>query len=345
MNHTLRTFAFLPVLTTLAAAQDDSPATAAAGPAHKLSVEAKVGAKAPFRADYVQKQIIAAMNRETETKLVTDYDVEVLAAEKDGSLKVKLTWQRIQGSLSSPMGGAVEFDSAAKDPGSDDPMLGGVVEAFVGMVGKSVELKIGADGQVADRKPVTDLVASLAENVDGMGRMVMQGLLSDTAISAQAQVFGAYPKEAIAVGGSWKHSDKTGGRGGMKMKSDVAIKLAALDADTCCTTVSGTINIDKSKAANASVESDDDPQAAMMHSMMAEATIENGKVTGETVVERKDGMVRASSNSIAMDIAMPNPMGGDEPFIVKIEQTTKIARRGAAEKTAEKTEKAARPGK
>lgn len=343
MNHTLRTFAFLPVLSALAAAQDDSPATtAAAGPAHKLSVQAKVGAKAPFRADYVQKQIIAAMNRESETKLVTDYDVEVLAVEKDGSLKVKLTWQRIQGSLSSPMGGAIEFDSAAKDPGSDDPMLGSVIEAFVGMVGKSVELKIGADGQVADRKPVTDFVASLAESVDGMGRMVMQGLLSDTAISAQAQVFGAYPKEAIAVGGSWKHSDNTGGRGGMKMKSDVAIKLAGLDADTYSTTVSGTINIDKSKTANASADADDDPQAAMMQSMMADATIENGKVTGETVVERKDGMVRASSSSVAMEIAMPNPMGGDEPFIVKVEQTTKIARRIDAEK---KTEKAAKPGK
>lgn len=342
MNHTLRTFAFLPLLTTLAAAQDDSPATtAAAGPAHKLSVQAKVGAKAPFRADYVQKQIIAAMGRETETKLVTDYDVEVLAAEKDGSLKVKLTWQRIQGSLSSPMGGAIEFDSSAKDPGSDDPMLGGVVDAFVGMVGKSVELKIGADGQVVDRKPVTDLVTTVSASVDGMGRMVMQGLLSDTAISAQAQVFGAYPKEAIAVGGTWKHSDTTGGRGGMKMKSDVAIKLAALDADTCCTTVSGTINIDKSKTANASVESDDDPQAAMMKNMMAEATIEHGKVTGETTVERKDGMLRSSSNSVSMEIAMPNPMGGDEPFIVKVEQTTKIARRGAEKKA----EKAAQPGK
>ncbi len=327
-------------LTSAAIAQDPAAAAPASGPAHKLAVQAKAGAKASFRNENIQKQLIAAMGRETETKLTTDYDVEVVSAGADGNTKVKLTWRRISGSLSSPMGGGVEFDSAAKDPGGDDPMLGGVIDAFLGMVGKSVELTVGADGEVTDKKPVTKLIESLTEGVDGMGRMMVQGLLSDTSIAGQAEVFGKYPTEPVAVGGTWKHENKMGGRGGMKMKSDVVVKLTALDADTCRMSVEGAIAIDKSKTAAASTDGGDDPQAEMMRKMMEDATIENGKVKGEAVVSRKDGMLQSSSNATSMDIAMPNPMGGDEPFIVKVEQTTKVSRREATADT-----KNAHPGK
>lgn len=334
MNYAQTAFALLPLLATVVgarvAAQDDAPAAKA----HKLTVQAKAGAKAGFRAESTQAQVIAAMNRETETKLVTDYDVEVLSAEADGSLKIKLTWRRLSGSLSSPMGGGIEFDSADKDAGSDDPMLGSVIDVFLSMVGKSVELTVGANGEVADRKPVVKMVESLMEGAEGMGRMMMQGLLSDSALATQAQVFGTYSKDAVAIGGTWKHEDKTGGRGGLKMKTEATVKLAAYTAETCHTTLAGTIAVDKSKTEAASTEGGDDQQAEMMRSMMAEATIENGKVSGETIVSRKDGMIQSATSTTSMEIAMPNPMGGDEPFIVKVVQTSKFARRDATAKAA-----------
>ncbi len=313
------TSCFLLLSTTLigvAAAQDG---------ARKITISPKAGTVGHFRVTEARKQIMELMGQESNNEIVTDLQVAVDEVAADGTVKATATWLRIHGTMNAPMGGEIEFDTKKPDEASDDPMFGSLVESCLALIGHKTALTFGADGKLKDKKPLKELNDKMADKLSGQAKMMLQSSFNPSVLENQVGVFGTFPTEAVATGGSWTDTKEQGARGGLSMATEFKHTLATATADAYEISTTGTIGLAPAKKGEDD-EDDEDEGAAMMRSMMRDAKIKDGKVEAQTKISRKDGLVESSLATTSMAIHMNNPMGGDEPFVVGIKQTTKVER-------------------
>ncbi|MEZ5963837.1 MAG: DUF6263 family protein [Planctomycetota bacterium] len=314
-----------------------APALTAQAHGKAIVIKPTAGARTAYRNTVTAKQVMAAFGQESTSEIVSEFTAQVDEVADDGAVKASFTWTHVRGKLGSPMGGEMEFDTAKDTEEDGTGELGSAIEACHALVGKTVTLTYGPDGKVKDRKPLVDLVDAALERAEGMGRMAIQQFISAENLEMQVSVFGTFPTEPVAVGGDWTET-REATRGGMHMRTDTTNKLDTADADSYVVSTQGKISIAPDKKAKEE-EGDDDPQVTMMKSMMREATIEASKLVGSYTVSRKDGLVSRAESDVDLTIQMPNPMGGDQPFVVKVHQKTRQER--VAEAAAGKADKKA----
>jgi hypothetical protein len=301
------------------AAQDD---------ARQRTISPKAGAEARYRSTQVQKQIMAAMDQESTNELTTDVHVKVDDVAEDGTVTATATWLRVRGKLAA-MGMEYEFDSKDPEAAADNPMFGGLAEAVAAVAGQKATLRFGPDGKIRDDQPLRDLAARAADKVTGQARMLLKNSLGPRVFEEQASVFGAFPTTPVAAGGTWTEEKDIRDRGGLPLTSEITRKLERADDEAVVVSFTGTLKMAPKAVegeAAAAAEDDDDEHAAMMQQMLRDAKIDGGKVAGETKISGKDGMLVQSRSTMNMRIEMPNVMGGDEPFVVEIEQKTTTER-------------------
>lgn len=291
--------------------------------AKKITIQPTAGTTAHFRATTSSTQTMEAMGQETTNEITADLVVQVDGIEKDGAVKATVTWLAVRGKLSSMMG-QTEFDTTKpdkSDEGGDE--LAGVIEACHALVNKKVALTFAPTGKLQDKKPLQQLVDAALEHVEGMTKMSVQGMLSENTLEGQASVFGTFPSEPVKVGGEWTDKTDIPSRGGLSMQSEITSKLDSADAAAYTVSTRGTLSMAPAKEA---AEDDGDEHMSMMRNMMREAKLDGSKLEGSYTVSRKDGMLTAANSVTNLNISMPNPMGGDQPFVVKVKQTRKLER-------------------
>src|SRR5690606_36944246 len=159
----------------------------------------------------------------------------------------------------------------------------------------------------------------------GPMKLQVQQVVAVRSLEEQASVFGRFPDEPIAPGSEWSEKLEVGDRV-LPLVRESNYKLTAADDDQVVVQCSGKVVVGKPKEDAGNDEEDDDPQVQMARAMMRDARISDGVIDGETTLSRKDGLLAASSMRVKMKLEMPNPMGGDDPFVVDVEQTSKLER-------------------
>jgi hypothetical protein len=294
-----------------------------AAPARPLTIQPTVGASMHLRTTQTSTQVIEAMGHETSSEQVTELHVAVDDVAKDGTVTATLTWLRMRGTMQSPMGGGeMEFDTAKPDE-AGDPMLEGLIEGCTALIGNKTRLTFSPDGNVKDKKPLEELADKVSEKLTGQAKMMFQGIVGMHVLEQQATVFGVFPTEPVAVGGTWTTKRDAGGRGGLNLATELTHKLSAVSDDAYEISTTGVLT---AVPATEDAGDDDDEGAAMMRNMMRDAKVKDAKITSATKISRKDGIVQSSTSATTMAIHMNNPMGGDEPFVVGVKQNSKVER-------------------
>ena len=293
--------------------------------ARKITISPKAGEVVVYRSTQTQKQTMEAMGQESINEIVTDLKVAVDEVAADGTVKVTATWLRLRGNLQSMMG-EMQFDTKKPEDAGDNPMLEGFAEGCTALINQKTVITFGPDGKLKDKKPLEELAQKLTDKLTGQAKMIFQGIVGVHVLEGQVSVFGTFPQEPVATGGTWTEKKDMGGRGGLNMQSEVTHKLASAGDDMFVIATTGTLTAVPPKEKEENDKADDDEGAAMMRNMMRDAKIKNGKVEAESKVSRKDGLLLSSTNTSQMEIHMTNPMGGDEPFVVGVKQSTKVER-------------------
>lgn len=316
------------------------PAAAAqSGAKHTLKVGAKKGAKERFVVTSSQTTVLESMGgQEQGNEQVSELEAEVLEVSEAGELTVRVTWKNVRGKMTSMMG-EMAYDSAKPETAEEDP-TGGLVGAMIALANKSVQAIVAANGEIKEVKGLKELSDEIGKSLEGPAKMMAQGAISESALKRQFSLFGSFPSEPVAVGGTWsRKDDAAANRGAMKMKVESALKLEEANAERYVISLAGKI---ESLPAEAPKEGEDEASGAMRN-MMANAKVSNGKVEGKATISRKDGMVVSSVTNTTMDITMDNPMGGDEPFKVVVKQLNKVERASAAAAARPQTKDPVRP--
>lgn len=318
--------------TTLVAFVTLSLLPAQDGKQHTISP--KAGEAVMFRHTQTATQNIEMMNQETTTETVTDLEVVIDEVKPDGTVHATATWKRIHGSLGG-MQGTTPFDTAKKD-GEDDPMFAGVVDAYHALINTKQKVVFAADGDVKELPGLDKTLAAALENVNGMAKMMLHGTLSEGAMKQQFAVFAQLPSGEMKDG-TWTRKRDSSARGGLAMVMETTHKFTAQSADGYEVGFTGKVaqTAAKEKKDEKGNDGDDDSQTQMMRNMMKEAKISDGKIDGSQKA-RKDGLIHSAMWTMSMKIEMPNPMGGDDPFVVAVKNVTKLER-VAADAKADKT--------
>ncbi|MBX3464643.1 MAG: hypothetical protein KF830_15850 [Planctomycetes bacterium] len=299
-------------------------ALAAALPAqeHDLRVAAKKGATVWIAQESKVEQTIDMGGQEMETgrHSTTILQLTVKDVDDKGLLVVETKVARIHGSMTMPMLGDIEFDSAKADPGDDDggrggmgmPSPGAMAKAQTALAGKTFVAKVGPDGKVAAIEGADDLLKPGRRG----NRMTPSPTESDLKTLVES-AFGMVPAQPTAIGGSWDHKLAEGaGMPAVSMK----LTLAKVDADSFEVTAAGTIEPPKPG------EQGDDMQRKMMESLK----ISNSKANGVQRVSRQDGFVLDAAHTVTMEATMDGPMGGEMSMQVKASTTVKRTTAAAA---------------
>lgn len=288
----------------------------------KLTINPKAGEVANYRHTQTATQTMEAMGQESTNETVTDLEVKIDEVKPDGTVHATVTWKRIRGSMGGPA--AMEFDTAKKD-GEEAPGLEGVLDAYHALVGAKQKVIYDATGDVKEVPDFQKTLEAAMANVNGMAKMMMQGTLSESAMKQQFALFATLPKDS-AKDGTWTRKRDASARGGLAMAMETTHKFASQSADGYETSFTGTVKPAPAKADEKQDGDDDEEggQMAMMRNMMKQAKVD-GKIEG-TQKAGKDGMIATSTATTSMKIEMPNPMGGDEPFVVAVKTVTKIER-------------------
>jgi hypothetical protein len=292
----------------------------------KLTINPKPGEVAMYRSTSTQVQNIEMMGQETTNETVTEIELKIDEVKPDGTIHATGTWKRVAGTLGTPMG-EVKFDTSKNDDSGDGP-LAGVADAFHALTKNKQRIVFDAMGEVKEMPDLKAAIDAAGEHLEGTTKMMMQGMFAEGAVKQQFGVFANFGAEAVKPGSTWTRKRNVGGSGGMNMAFETKHKLVEAGKDGYTMSVTGTVAKAKPDAKaekGDDAEGDDDGQAQMMRKMMEQATISNGKLEG-TQTAALDGLLKSSTSTMAMDIEMPNPMGGDEPFVVKVKTTTKLER-------------------
>jgi len=308
----------LPLLVLCAA----GPLAAQDGP-RKMTIAPEVGATGTYRSTVVQTQKMAMLGQDLRSEIVTELQVRVDEVTQDGTVKATATWHRIRGTMESAMQGTASFDT--RDPDAAFGSLGDMAEALAGITGQATQLTFGPNGKLLDRKPLDALVSKVHASLEGPMKLQVQQVVAVRSLEEQASVFGRFPDEPIAPGSEWSEKLEVGDRV-LPLVRESNYKLTAADDDQVVVQCSGKVVVGKPKEDAGNDEEDDDPQVQMARAMMRDARISDGVIDGETTLSRKDGLLAASSMRVKMKLEMPNPMGGDDPFVVDVEQTSKLER-------------------
>lgn len=302
---------------------------AAQGDAVDLRIQAKKGASVWISKHEKSENLIdvGGQSIEQAQDVTTVLQVTVKDVDDQGMLVVETKVARIHGSMTVPMLGDVEFDSAAPaDEDAEDegggfgmPTPGTLAKAQTALAGKSFVAKVGADGKVASLEGVADLLQQ------GKANPMMPGPSEDSLRSLVETAFGMVPEKPVAVGSVWErkvHEDS--GQPAVAMK----LTLAKVDADSYEVTADGKIENpkpSKDKAGNT--------RAQMMESLK----ISDSKATGTQRVSRTDGFVIEATTNVSMDATMDAGMGEAS---MSMKGTTKIQRTTAEAAMPAKTEAA-----
>jgi hypothetical protein len=275
-----------------------------------------------------QEQSIEAAGQSFDSTNVTTRTVHLTVKDVDdkGNLIVETKVVRAHGTLSIPMMGDAEFDSANGDTGDEqDGMVGGMVKSMLAPVGKSFTAKVSTLGKVVE---LMDDAKELTKATDGPG-----AIEADQLKSMVEGAFGDLPEKPTAVGAKWSNNETvTNSR--MPVQTKLEMTLAKVEADTFEITAAGTV--EKPEAKDAGSDEADDEMAAMMKSVV----MSNGKLVGSLKVSRRDGFVLESTTTTTMDIEMG---GGQMNMSMKMIQSTK--RTTEADAVPKKAEKKAEPAK
>ncbi len=107
--------------------------------------------------------------------LTFDTTWKVASVDADGTANVEQTVDRIQVSMSSPLTGAVNYDSSVDAPGTGAvwTLLGPLVN---GMLGQTFKMRISPLGAVSDIQLPEKLIANFAEQKVGQNRQTGMGI-------------------------------------------------------------------------------------------------------------------------------------------------------------------------
>lgn len=303
---------------------------------HDLRVPTKKGATVWLAQESKLSQTIDMGGQEMETgrQVTTIAQFTVTDVDDKGNLVVETKVARIHGSMTIPMMGDVEFDSAKSDAadGEEDtggfgmPSPGAIAKSQTALAGKSFVAKVGPNGKVVALEGVEEL---LQAGKNKKGNPMLPGGPNEAELRSLVEsAFGMVPEKPMAVGTSWDH--KTGDGAGT-YPSTMKLTLAKVDADAFEISAAGTVDAPKPAGEG------DDPRRKMMESLK----IGSSKIEGSQRVSRQDGFVIAVSQTMTMDAAMDGPMGGE--VSMQIQSTTTVKRTTAEAAMPAKAEAATPP--
>ncbi|MCU0864908.1 MAG: DUF6263 family protein [Planctomycetes bacterium] len=287
-----------------------------------LRTAAKKGSSVWLLQTMKQEQNIdmAGQQMEMGNNVSRTLQVTVKDVDDKGNLVVETKLVRIQGAMTMPMMGDVEFDSAAPAEGGEDEddgmggMTGQMTKAMVAGAGKTFTALVSPNGKVLE---LMDDAKELLKGSKGgaMGAGLDEGALKQMVRGA----FGDLPEKPTAVGAKWKDTDmEQDGR--MPMKRDLELALAACNDDQFEITSTGTLTQGdmKDDAGEAG-----DEQEAQAREMMKSMKLKNGKATGSLKVSRKDGFVVESNNVVSFDAEIADGPMGEMQMSIKVTTSTK----------------------
>lgn len=323
----------------------------------ELKFAPKKDAPVWFQRTVKQAQNIDLGGQEMESGGTIDwaYQVLVKSVADDGTVGLEVRIERIKGSISVPMMGDFEFDSATDKPAAGEakaededsgmgmPDFSAVGKVVAKFAGKTVKATVDAKGTVKlDEESKTMIESSVG---DGMSAgMAGQFVSVHEFESLIEESIGHRPDKALAVGEKWT-KEHTEGPQQMPMTSKVEMTLTKSDDEAFEITSAGTIDKQEAKGDKADDKGDDDDEgAAMAREMMKSMKIKNGKVVSSQRISRKDGLVLESQGTTSFDMTMDSPMGQGEMNIgMKMTHTLKRTTAAEAMATA-KPKEAAKEG-
>jgi hypothetical protein len=314
-----------------ATAQGDKPP---AGALHTLTLHPKAGTKVQYAAHSESSSDIdmggqaMSMNHDLRHTFV----LEVLEVDKEGKLKLKVTFEKASGKIGLPTGQQIDFDSTKKPDGDgeDGAMMGlpgpAVVHAYLSsIVGKPFDASVSAHGQDLQIAGLEETIDAAAKKAGPGGQMLASAMNSGIVKREVDLALARYPSKPVAIGATWEAQVHEPARKNRPATSVVGTwKLEKCDADSCLLSMTGKLVKEAAKDAG-----EDDPTAKMR--------IENSKVEGTTHLTGSDGMANKGQLQIKADLFLPNPMGGGDEMKVTQKHALTVERAAAPAKgTAEK---------
>jgi hypothetical protein len=303
--------------------------TAAQDGALDLRVTAKKGSSVWLTQENAQEQIMDMGGQEIEVSHTTVHTLHLTVKDVDekNGLVVEMNIARIHGSISSPMGGDMEFDSAAPaGEGGDEEGMGMPSPAMIGkaltaLAGKSFTAKVDSFGKVTSMEGAAEVLAEAKKVGRGMGGNVSEQTLKNFVEGA----FGEFPDKPVAIGATWnREKPTTSDAPGTKLQ----LTLAKADADAFEVTATGTLE----NPADAKPAEGGHGERRSMQEMMK---IKNSKISGAQRVSRQDGFVLEARTEVSMDADMEGPMGEMSATIKSIKTTKRTTAEAAMPKKAE----------
>lgn len=320
----------------------------AAQDAQKLGTKlgAKKGDAAAFVVRGKQKQEIdmGGQTMEAGNQLTHDIAIKVADVDDQGNLTVEVHMKRIRGSIEMPMMGSIEFDTAKKsdDEGGDEggfgmPTGATMASAMRPLTEKALIAKVSPRGKVESIQGLEEALEKARSSAGPMGGGMLAGVISEGPVRAIVSgLFGLMPEEPVAVGGTWQRVETDGGR--MPMKQSATVTLKSLSADSYEIALSGTIQPPTKEDIEKMLEGEGDGEnAEMARAMLETMKIKNGKLDGQSTVDRSTGFVKTGKNTVKMDMTMESPMGGD--MTIAVTNTVDVSRQGAETPAGDKGEK------
>ncbi|HLQ36869.1 MAG TPA: DUF6263 family protein [Planctomycetota bacterium] len=315
-----------------------------------LRVSAPKGTTAWFQSKTKMESSIDMGGQQMEmgNETTHTFALEIVDVAADGTLTANVKFLRIHGSMTVPMMGDIDFDSATPSD-DDDEGPGAIGNGMVALAGKTFAITVAKNGEVQEVKGVKEALAEARKKAGRMGAQMLGGSLNEGALKRQIEgLFGKLPAEPTAVGGKWQRETNQASHG-VPVATASKYTLAKADDATLELSIEGTVSTATAEKAaakpaeNGKAEArggDDDDADSTARQMMEKMKISNGKIAGKEVVARKDGLVQRSESTMSMDMSMPSPMGGGDMSITQkttmvIERSTKDAAEGGAKPKAE----------
>ena len=276
---------------------------------HDLRVTAKKGSSLWYTQESKQEQALDMGGQQMDMGNATTYTMFATVKDVDekGQLVVEAKIIRVKGTMTIPMMGDVEFDSAdaapgkageeAADEGGDEmggPNFDAIGRGMTSLAGATFVAKVDAFGKVQSIDGVDKVLTAARKKAGGMGAQMLGASLNDSAMERLVScAFGSLPDKPVAVGGSWERNED-GKSSRMQVANKMKLTLAKIDADSFEVTATGTVEKPAAEAGAAKDgEGEEDAQA---REMLAKMKIENGKITGSTRISRQDGFMIESSS-------------------------------------------------
>jgi hypothetical protein len=336
------TYSLLLVLGTAAFAQDPVD----------LRITTTKGTTAWFRHETKQEQAIDMGGQQMDMVSTMTVAVELTVKDVDdkGQLVVQARIARVQGTMTLPMLGDIEYDSAVPaedageggDDGTGMPDLGGVGRAMGSLKDAALTATIAPNGKVVSLDGAEKAIDGARKVAGPMLTQMLGGQLNESVLERLISgAFGHRPDAPIAVLGSWQHADVPQGNR-VRVRTKLDLTLAKVDADAFDIDVKGIV--EKAESDPAKADAGDEDEGDEAREMMKNMKISNGTSVGSLRISRQDGLVLESKNVSKMDIEAPSPMGGDMAIAMTQTITAKRTTAEAAMPAKTEAKAEAKPG-